>query len=177
MIDYSQIKVTKLTEDTVHLTKDFDCDDKELNEFIKEDALDYQSGKIAVTYIMLYSGRPVGYFCLSNDAVELRGKQKKELAKLGKAQKTYPAMKIGRLGVVKTNQRMGIGSFMVKQALGIALLQSRRAGCRFMTVDAYNKEAPLNLYQKNGFQKLIIKEENEGIPMYMDLKKYSILKA
>jgi len=71
-------------------------------------------------------------------------------------------------------KRSGIGSFMIKQSIGITLLQSDNAGCRFMTVDAYNTEEAVNLYLKNGFQRLIIKEEKDNVPMYMDLIKTAV---
>jgi GNAT superfamily N-acetyltransferase len=171
LIDESRIKVVRLSEERLGLLDGFDCGDEDLNEFIKDDALNYQKGKLAVTYLLLSGARLMGYFCLSNDAVELIGAQKKEFSEAGKNQRTYPAMKIGRLGVCKSDWHTGFGSFMIKQAVGIALLESETAGCRYLTVDAYNRDIPLRFYSNNGFQMLLTKAGKENVPMYMDLKK------
>jgi GNAT superfamily N-acetyltransferase len=163
----------KLTEELLPLAKDFDCGDGDLNEFLKSDSLNYYNGKIAVTYLLLCDNLPVGFFCLSNDAVELKGKEKNELRKLGKAQKTYPALKIGRLGIDKSRWNKGYGTFIIKHTIGFGIVHSKKAGCRYLTVDAYNKDLPIKFYSNNGFKKLLTDEEKPSLPMYLDLIKYA----
>jgi GNAT superfamily N-acetyltransferase len=172
MIDPSKVEVLKLTEDLKHLTDDFDCGDQDLNEFVKEDALTYVNGKIAVTYILSNENKAIGFFCLSNDSIEIKGKAKTTLVKEGKRQKTYPALKIGRLGIDKKYQGNGFGSFIIKHTLGLALTHSEKIGCRYLTVDAYNRDIPISFYSRNGFQKLTQDDGKENIPMYLDLLQY-----
>jgi hypothetical protein len=43
-----------------------------------------------------------------------------------------------------------------------------KTGCRYIVVDAYNKEKPINYYKRNGFQFLFDNEEEEKI--YAGLK-------
>ena len=39
--------------------------------------------------------------------------------------------------------------------------KSNKTGCRFLVVDAYNEESPLNYYKRNGFVELFSTEEQE----------------
>ena len=63
---------------------------------------------------------------------------------------------------------MGIGTYLISFIKGL-YKQSNRAGCRFVTVDAYNTATPF--YEKNGFI-LLTKKENTGTttPLYYYLK-------
>ncbi|MBF0338599.1 MAG: GNAT family N-acetyltransferase [Nitrospirae bacterium] len=63
---------------------------------------------------------------------------------------TYPAVKIGRLGVHKDYQRIGVGR-MVLDHIKKAFAYDNKTGCRFITVDAYNKPDVLSFYIKNEF--------------------------
>jgi GNAT superfamily N-acetyltransferase len=173
-LDDSKVSIVKLESTPKHkaLIKDFDCGDPDLNEFIKEDAFVYMNGKIAVTYILSYEKKALGFFCLSNDSIEITGKAKDALVKEGKRQKTYPALKIGRLGVHKENQGKGFGTFIIRHTLGLALTHSEKIGCRYLTVDAYNRDIPVNFYSSKGFQKMTKEDGKENVPMYLDLLKY-----
>jgi GNAT superfamily N-acetyltransferase len=165
-VDLRKLRIEKITEK--HDVSCFDCSDEQLNEFLREDAIGYQRGKIAVTYLCYLENQLAGYYCLMNDSIELKGRPKKVLDKLGKRQRNYPAIKIGRLGVCKKYPRMGIGSEMVKIIVGQALSQSEEVGCRFITVDAYSKPQVLSFYRKNGF-KILKKPVNDNVPMYLDI--------
>ncbi len=81
-INTSQLRIEKLSEVNMAHVEVFDCGDCDLNEFLKEDAFHYQKGKIAVTYLCFYSGVVAGYYSISNDAIEIKGKAKKILNKL-----------------------------------------------------------------------------------------------
>ena len=81
-INIKELRIEKLSENSIKLTEVFDCGDDDLNEFLKEDAVHYQKGKIAVTYLCFYMNVLVGYYSLSNDAIEIKGKAKKILDKL-----------------------------------------------------------------------------------------------
>ncbi len=169
MIDGSMLQIMKLTGDLLHLTKDFDCKDKDLNEFIQVDALKYGRGKLAVTYAVLYDRELVGYFCLSNDSISLNSEDKRKMDRLGKSQKNYPAIKIGRLGVSCARWGQGVGSFIIGNVVSKALEHSENMGCRYITVDAYNKEGALSFYSKNSFKPFSEKGEKPNKPMYLDI--------
>lgn len=85
----------------------FECGNSDINEFLTDDSLDYQEGLLAVTYLALErtTSDLVAYFCLLNDKLAyLPGDDKSAWNRLNrkvnnhKRMKSYPAVKIGRLG-------------------------------------------------------------------------------
>jgi hypothetical protein len=61
---FSDIDFQKLTEG--HDLSSFSCGDTDLDDFIKNDALQYQNDLMAVTYLGLWQGKVVCYFSLAN---------------------------------------------------------------------------------------------------------------
>ena len=52
---------------------------------------------------------------------------------------------------------------------------NNRTGCRFITVDAYNDEATLNFYKKNGFDFLWNADKNDNTRiMFFDLMRFEV---
>ncbi len=169
-IDPTKIRIEKLSEDNINLTNSFDCGDDDLNEFLKDDALNYMKEKIAVTYLCFYENKLAGYYSLSNDAIEIKGKAKKILEKLKKRQRTYPAVKIGRLGIDRRFVRKGVGTKIIDVVVGVAMVHSKEVGCRYISVDAYNQPDVIAFYQKNGFK--VLKVEEKTVPMYRDILQF-----
>jgi hypothetical protein len=145
----------KLSVDLEYLQQDtvignFESEDFELNDFLINDAKKYQSSLLAVTYFMKSGEEIVAYFSLANDRLIKDTSGKSEWNRLNrsiandKRRRNYPAVKIGRLAV---------------------------AGCRFITVDAYQNA--LGFYQKNGFAFLTEQDETEATrAMYLDLMAF-----
>ena len=81
--------------------------------------------------------------------------------------KSYPAAKIGRLGVSESLKGMNIGSMLLK-FIKLYFTTDNKTGCRFITVDAYAAAIPF--YLRNGFVPL--NEEDADEPtrlLYFDL--------
>lgn len=132
-------------------------------------------------------------FTLANDSIKAalipnasRNKIQRKIPN-SKRTRSYPAVLIGRLGVAKNFQDTndGIGSQAIDYIISWFLLPDNKTGCRFIVVDAYNKENVLRFYGKNGFKFLYSTEELEKeanhIPedehlesrmMYLDLLGY-----
>lgn len=102
-----------------------------------------------------------------------------------KHHRSYPAMLIGRLGVSQNYRGKGLGvGSQLMQTLKILCANENGIGiCRYLLVDAYNTEATIQFYIKNGFKPLYKTEASEreifDIPkedplrsrmMYFDLK-------
>jgi GNAT superfamily N-acetyltransferase len=171
MMDYSQVAITRLDEKTIHLADGFACDDPDLEEFLKKDALVYYAGKLAVTYLVIYGGKPVGFFCLSNDSIKVNKEDRERLDELGKHLPIYPAMKIGRLGICREFRSRGLGTLIIEHVMGRALVQSLDVGCRYLTVDSYKKQENIRFYSKNRFKELTDERERKNVPMYRDILK------
>ncbi len=156
----------------------FDCGDDDLNDFIFGDALLYYKVRLATTYVLedKYTKDTVGFFSLAHDRISLTdfpsnsayNRFRKQFFAQGKMFKSYPALKICRLATDRKYHGEGIGTMMVNMI--VASYQSdNKAGCRFITVDAYAEALPF--YYKQGFVPL--SKEDEDSPtrlLYFDLE-------
>ena len=148
-------KLVRLTPD--HQLKPFDCDDSDLNEFFLKDCINYQKKLLAVTYIIETDTDTVAFFSIFNDKISYKdvgGNPTiwemlfKAKMPVGKQLGSYPAMKIGRLGVDKNHKGQQIGTLILDYLKNL-FISNNRTGCKFITVDAYVQS--LIFYEKNGF--------------------------
>jgi len=130
---------------------DFDCDDSDLNDFIKHDAINYQLKYLAHTTCVFFDNKLVGFYSLSADALNLESSEKKRVGKsVGKRLRTYPAIKLARMAVDKAYKRSGLGSSIVEIIKGFAVdLNQKGIAIRFITVDAYPQV--IGFYKHCGF--------------------------
>jgi GNAT superfamily N-acetyltransferase len=179
-LELSDFQFTELTED-VDLSA-FDCDDSDINEFLKEDSLNYQKQKIANTYLFIdESGKIALFFSISNDCLndlgEIKGfsktiwnrfHRKNEIPNT-KRIKQYPAIKIGRLGIDKFLQGQGLANELMDFIKGWVIIDHKPA-CLLLLLDAYNKEKQIKFYQRNDFNFLLDEDINDRTRiMYFDL--------
>ncbi|PKA23953.1 GNAT family N-acetyltransferase [Leptospira sp. mixed culture ATI2-C-A1] len=174
-MDWENIRLYRL--DTNKSILPFDCGDSDLNEFLLNDALIYTQSLIAVTYIFenTKNQNTVAFFSVINDKISAEQTNNSGWKKFRKSIpekkrfKSYPAVKIGRLGVAIQYQNQGLGSDILNYIKGL-FLDSNKTGCRFVTVDAYNNKETLSFYEKNGFIYLTQSDTNEDTRlMYFDL--------
>jgi len=169
------------------ITSDFDCrdedQDEDLNDFFRNDAIHYRDDLLAETYAFysVASGEKIGplaFTALANDVIELSKPQKKKIIHHKKRYiQAYPAVKIARLGVHKTFQGHGIGTYILNM-LKTFFTTDNRTGCRFLTVDAYNKNRIMKFYKKNEFDLLHEKDKDEPTRiMFYDLKRFIAAKS
>ncbi|MBW2175158.1 MAG: GNAT family N-acetyltransferase [Deltaproteobacteria bacterium] len=175
-------ELVKLTDFSA--TADFDCEDPDLNDFFQSDAPNYKSQLLAETYAfyLLEDKKkkigPLAFVALANDVIKLSGSQKERLIHKDKRYlKVYPAVKIARLGVNKRFKRKGVGTSIVN-LLKVLFTTENRTGCRFVTVDAYNKEPVLAFYEKNEFEFLRERGSKQRTRiMFYDLKRFEVPKG
>jgi GNAT superfamily N-acetyltransferase len=80
---------------------------------------------------------------------------------------SYPAVKIGRLGVATSHRGEGIGTDIVSAVKQMLINRQSVSATRFLTVDAYLSAVPF--YEKNGFRLLLNTPCEDTLPMYFDL--------
>ena len=93
---------------------------------------------------------------------------RKQFFAQGKMFKSYPALKICRLATSKSCRGEGIGSMIIRTIIA-SYRNDSKAGCRFITVDAYADALPF--YYKQGF--LPLSKTDEGADtrlLYFDLQ-------
>lgn len=160
----------------------FDCGKTDLNEFLLEtgkatpNATLYEKEHLSRTYLIEDSDtdQVLGYFSLACDKIERTVSDPKIWNRLSrkvpnaKRRSSYPAIKIGRLAISRQAQNSGLGYSILNFIKGVFFNESR-AGCRFLTVDAYLDAE--NFYAKCNFARLIAPEpDDETVLMYFDLK-------
>jgi len=144
----------------------FDCSENDiigLNEFIHDEALDYQKELLGVTYLFLFKGDIVGFATLLMGNIEIKNVRYR-LPFLATF-KEYPALIIGRLAVGNSYRRRGIGKNILFWCLGEAQQLSKRVGCKFVVVLTQGEDI-ISFYKKCDFEIALRYERKRKILMY-----------
>jgi predicted GNAT family N-acyltransferase len=174
-MEFSGTRFIKLSSDTI--IKPFDCGDQDLNEFLLNDAINYQKELMAVTYLLESKDFTIAFFSLMNDKITIQeatnnkfwNRFRRNIPNT-KRISSYPSVKIGRLAVNKQFKGLKFGSLIINYIKGV-FLENVVSACKYITVDAYNTS--LDFYAKNGFDFLVDNVENQNTKtrlMYFDLK-------
>ena len=157
----------------------FKCADGDLNDFLMDEAKDYQTELLAKTYLVVNeeNGDLIAYFSLLNDTVRLEDTEKSTANRINrkipnsKRRRHYPALKIGRLAVDTRYARMGFGEEILR-TIRTMFRYDNRTGCRFLTVDAL--ASATGFYQAKGnFRFFTDKDKDDDTQlMYFDLKDF-----
>mgnify|MGYP000710442746 CR=1 FL=1 len=161
------------------IVKSFDCGDADLNDFILHESQLYRKALLAVSYVLetQTDRQVIAYFSLANDRISLTDFQdktsfnrfRKKRFVNEKRLKSYPAVKICRLGTDLSVRGIGIGTSLLNMIKSY-FLDDNKTGCRFITVDAYASAVPF--YLLNGFAPLTEEDENsETRLLYFDLEE------
>src|SRR3989344_2383313 len=118
-IPVSDIVVEPLLEKHKPLFAGFKSFEKELVDFLLQDALDNQEKRISKTHLFFHklTGKLAGYITLLTDKISLEGELKESFRQEGINYRSLPALKIGRLCVHDDFLRKGIGTLMVDSAI------------------------------------------------------------
>lgn len=161
----------------------FDCGDADLNDFLVDtssctpNATMYAKELLATTYVLedKESERNLAYFSILNDKVDREYTDPtiwNSLSRMipnAKRRSAYPALKIGRLAVCVEMKGLDLGSHILRFIEKLFAFQPI-AGCRFITVDAYN--SAVGFYQKCNFKCLEQQGPDDSTRlMYFDLKR------
>ncbi len=154
----------------VKICSKFDCGHSDLNDFFQKDSVSYLTQLLGKTYVFTLNSDPsiiVCAFTVANDSIKtvnLPNKGKNRLNRKiphAKQMRSYPAVLIGRLGVNKDYKNRKIGSELMDFIKAWFVDRNNKTGCRFILVDSYNEEGPLNYYKKNQFSELFSSEDEE----------------
>lgn len=179
-LDINNLPWVVTKQEEAETVKSFNCGDTDLNDFILCESPFYRKEKLAVTYVMendadINHEHVAAFFSLSNDRISLsdfdsKTKYNRFSRRFNnhKRLKSYPAVKIARLGVDISLKGLGIGG----KALDFIkryFVADNKTGCRFITVDAYAAAVPF--YLRNGFIPLNEEDIDESTRLlYFDLR-------
>ncbi len=176
MVNKNNLELMLVTADTKLLP--FHCVDEDLNNFLTDDAKNYLSEMMAVTYIFVDKEKQqiAAYFSLLHDKVAYNPHDKGIWNRINrhihnnKRRRSYPSVKIGRLAVGEDYANDGLGS-LILDFIKRLYATSNRAGCRFITVDAYANAT--DFYRKNNFDYFTTLDTFDTTRlMYFDLKPF-----
>ena len=175
-VSITDIEIRQINDSYTPILPSFKSYEKELVDFLVEDALDNQDKKISATYLWFYKPKKelVGYVSILADAINLQGELKQYFRQEGIFYKSLPALKIGRLCVSDGYLGRGLGTLMVEFTIVLSEKIGKDIGLRFITTDAKRNSEPrkdsVHFYKKLGFD--ILKQREKGtLPMYKDLIK------
>ncbi len=176
-MDLADFAFSSLNEDDV--LDDFDCKDAEINEFLHDDAKNFQKEKITNTYFFKEGNKIIAFFSISNDCLNDLGYENSIWNKLhrkiklpnSKRIRQYPSVKITRLGIDKSVQGKGLSHQLLDFIKGWTFIEHKPA-CRLLILDAYNQPKQIAMYEKNDFVFLLNTDQEERHRfMYFDLMR------
>lgn len=126
---------------------------KEMDDFLREEALAEQTKNQNVTYLFIDKANKqiAGYISLCNDCISLETTEKDALQL---TYRTIPAIKIARLAVNNTYKRNGLGKQLIAFAAYVASKIRTYSGLVFVTLDCYDHR--LSYYTSMGFVRNVI---------------------
>ena len=154
--------------------EEFSCGDNDLDDFFKSDVFLYEKEMLGKTYCWVTNSKPHKIVCLmtiANDSIKSSILPKNSRNRLNrvfnneKRNLTYPATLIGRLGVNTEFQGMHVGRQLMNYIKDQSIASDNDNACRFLVVDAINKQETLAYYEHNGFTYMHFTEEVERIAL------------
>jgi hypothetical protein len=112
MADLSYPDIVFRTLDAYDNVSSFHSTEGELDDFLKEDALDNQANRLSVTFLATWNDTIVGYFTLVNDSIVAEAVDKSDREPSWEYRK-YPAIKIARMARHRDFSGHGIGTVML----------------------------------------------------------------
>ena len=141
---------------------DFDCGDRQVNEFLKEKAKDQQERFVTKVYVMRKDNEIIGYYAVfcSHFRVDLPEDRKFEF--------NVPGVCMGQLGIDNRYKRKGLGTEMIKHCVSLAHKINKMAACRIIWLMAY--DSVIDYYSKRPRNFLLTKQLRDKNRMIYDLK-------
>jgi len=111
--------IVQLDRSHISIINKFRSYEKDLVDFLTDDALDNQEKDISITYLWLLkgTGQLAAYITLLTDTINLSPKLKEQFRSKNIRYKSLPALKIGRLCVDDGYLRRGIGRLLISFAI------------------------------------------------------------
>ncbi|CAN5507670.1 GNAT family N-acetyltransferase [soil metagenome] len=150
-----------------HVVAAFECGEPSLDDWLKRRATGNQASGASRTYVACVGAAVVGYYCLAAGAF---GHAEAPGALRRNRPDPIPVMVLGRLAIHKEHHQAGLGTALLRDALGRTLLAAEIAGVAALLVHAISEDAK-RFYRSRGFVESPVK------PMTMCLILESARKA
>lgn len=160
----------KMTKETISSCQDFVCSkDADIHSFFHGEFEDYSFQLLGKSYCFTTKrdNRMVAAFTVANSSIRVDNMPKSKRNKLNrripfsKQRSQYPAVLVGQLVVFDEFQGLEIGQEMMDFIKAWFIDPLNKTGCRYIIVDAVNKEKVLQFYVNNGFDFIFASDEEE----------------
>lgn len=134
-----------------HISETFTCGVEELDIYLREKAGQEIKRNVTAVYILRKntSSKIIGYFTLSSSSIELT-ELPPELAKKLPKYKTVGVILLGRLARDSSVHAMGMGEYLLMDAITRSYELSKKLGSFAVVVDAKNEKVK-SFYKEYGF--------------------------
>lgn len=142
----------------------------QIDIFFHEDFVDYEKqllGKSYAYYLNEDKNQLVAAFTIANSALVLDFLQSSRKNKINKGiprvkqRRQYPALLIAQLAVFDDFVQYKVGDELLLILKEYAYRLNHATACRYLIVEAVNKEKVIRFYERNGFNLLYSSEEEE----------------
>lgn len=191
-----RFSINALTEKLIASSQTFSCKlEPDIDAFFHHQYREYENQLLGKSYAFVDESvkgvkRLTCAFSVSNSSIRVDLFQKTNRNKFNrlipnaKRRSQYPAVLVGQLSVFDEYRNRGLGNQLMNFIKGWFIEPNNKTGCRFIVVDAINKEKVLEYYAQNGFEPLF-ENSNEELKyigrdaseclktrlLYFDLKK------
>ncbi len=141
-----------LLDTQLHDRAAFNCGEPTLDAYLRQRAGQHHRDGMATTHVLARDDAPakiLGYCSLAAAQLNLAELQAPDRIRLPRY--PIPAIRVGRLAVDKSTQRMGIGRLLLGHAVNCALAVREQLGVRVLVVDALHEKAAA-FYRLHGFR-------------------------
>lgn len=139
----------------LHDRQQFECGSAELNNYLKDFAMQQSKKGIATVQVLVDTDRPkliLGYYSLSAAQIDVATLDERLQRKLPKY--PVPCFRLGRLAVHSEHRALGYGGHLVGLAVKRCLEAKQYVGAYALVVDAKDAQAKA-FYEHYGFTALI----------------------
>ena len=164
------LKISRLVEQrlpVLDFTESDGTDPLKINEFYKKDLQIYSKAKLSTVWVVKEDEKIIAYFTLSMNAIELDMLSKDEKVKNTTPRK-YPVVLLGMMGVDKKHRSKGVGKFICRTCIGLAINTSNKIACRYVALQT--------TLDKTGFYEQIdfirSKKSSKGETVWMYARLY-----
>lgn len=158
-----------------HDLSNFSCGVDDLDEFLKNDALKEQEENLSVTYLAIYHDQIIGFVTILTDNIPYNIVKKDVKTKY----KTYPSVKIGRLGVNIKYKGLHFGTMILDDISRDIKELSEEIGIKFIIVDSYcharkfylkNSFTQITLHNPKKAKRKALRDKNKTIILFKDIQ-------
>jgi len=170
MPDTPEYHIEKLNETHRAALSRFDCGRVDVDEFAHDDIFEYQKQDIGVSYVLLNkNGKLLSFITLLMGAIRVPSHLGFKIQEINELPNQLPALKIGRLGTRKDEQKKGYAKMLIEYTIYLAVELRKTIGCYYITLDAYPEN--IGMYERCGFVPFFAElDGRDTMPMFMEVK-------